>query len=58
MYENEYRYNKRHWKSDYLDSEAINFIYNWTGGIEELNNWETYPVVEYYSRDEEEEDGA
>jgi hypothetical protein len=54
----EYRYNKRHWKSDYLDSEAISFIYNWTGGIEELNNWETYPVVEYYSRDEEEDDGA
>jgi len=41
-----------------LDSEAISFIYNWTGGIEELNNWETYPVVEYYSRDEEEDDGA
>lgn len=54
----EHRYNKRHWKSDYLSSEAISFVYNWTCEIEE-QEWKLFPIVGYWSIEEEdEEDGA
>lgn len=53
----EYKQNKRWCKPDTLDREAINFIYDFCCEIEE-QEWKLFPVVGYWSREEEEEDGA
>jgi hypothetical protein len=54
----EYKQNKRWSKPDTLDREAINFIYSFCCEIEE-QEWKLFPIVGYWSREEEdEEDGA